>query len=448
MNTHGQRWLVLFALVWPAFSQPQDVPAKVDEYVNAYVQQGRFSGSILVAKGGEVVASKGYDMADAELDVPNTPDTKFRLGSITKQFTAAAILQLQEKGKLSVDDKLSKYVADSPEGWKDITIQELLTHTSGVPNFTSFPDYRETMVQPATPLDLIARFKKKPLDFAPGTKFNYSNSGYILLGYIIEKVSGGTYEAYLKQNIFDPLDLQSTGYDRTSAILKHRASGYSTRGGKLANADYIDMSVPFSAGGLYSTTTDLYRWDRALAADKVLPKPALEKMFTPFKNNYGDGWFINKEFDRRVLDHGGAINGFATYIARFPDDDACIIVLGNIESAPSSRMGHDLAALLFGQPYDIPKTHKAIRVPFKVIVQYTGTYTNGGLNLVVTSSDDHLYLVPKGQGQTELFGESDTKFFMKLADAEVTFVKNADGKVTGMLLHQNGRDIRLRRVPQ
>lgn len=432
-----------------ALAAPPDAPtAKMDEYVSAFAQQDRFMGSILVAKGGQVLIAKGYGLADREFAAPNTTDTKFRLGSLTKQFTAAAILQLQQQGKLSVDDLVSKYIPKSPPAWKDITIQELLSHTSGIPNYTSFPDYKEQERLPTTPLKLIQRFIDKPLDFAPGTKFSYSNSGYVVLGYIVQKVSGESYESYLKHNILDPLDLQSTGYDRAAKILKSRASGYVPHGAQLINSDFIDMSVPFAAGALYSTVNDLYRWDRALYTEKVLPKPALEKMFTPSQGDYGDGWFITKLFDHKIETHTGGINGFAAYIARYPDDDACIVVLANLQTAPTARIGKGLAAILFGQPYDIPKVHTAIKLPFTVITGYVGTYKNGGLEVTVENQDGRLFFEPKGEGRTELFPESETTFFTKLAGVEVTFVKADGPKPAQMVLHQDGRDLKLRRVPE
>ncbi|MGH9663585.1 MAG: serine hydrolase [Bryobacteraceae bacterium] len=451
MNRSRARNTLIFPLLFAtaaAAATPDAATVKIDEYVNAFARQDQFMGAVLVAKGGQMVFSKGYGMADREFDVPNSPDTKFRLGSLTKQFTAVAILQLQQHGKLSVDDHISKYIPESPAAWKDITIQELLSHTSGLPNFTSFPDYKEKERLPATPLSLIQRFLKKPLDFSPGAKFSYSNSGYIVLGYIIEKASGLSYEAYLKRNIFDPLDLQSTGYDHAATVLKRRASGYVARAARIENADYIDMSVPFAAGALYSTVNDLFRWDRALSTEKVLPKAALEKMFTPSQGNYGDGWFITRLFDRKVFTHSGGINGFASYIARYPDDDACVIVLANLQTAPSERIGKGLAAILFGQPYDIPKVHTAIEVPPSVLAGYAGGYKLGALEITVTNQDGRLFWEPKGQDKVELFPETEAKFFMKVTDAEVIFVKATEKRPATMILHQNGRDIRLRRVTE
>src|SRR5690242_2552197 len=229
-----------------------DLQAKVDERLNALVKANQFSGAVLIARDGRVLVSKGYGMANLETETPNTPQTIFRLGSITKQFTATAIMMLQEQGKLSVQDSICKYVTDCPAAWQPITLHHLLSHTGGVPNFTSFPDYLKTMALPTTVEALIARFKDKPLDFQPGEKWSYSNSGYVLLGHVIEKVSGQSYEAFLQERIFAPLGMKNTGYDHNADVLPHRAAGYMPRGDKVVNARYLDMTIPFSAGGLYS----------------------------------------------------------------------------------------------------------------------------------------------------------------------------------------------------
>ncbi|MFH7028713.1 MAG: serine hydrolase domain-containing protein [Heteroscytonema crispum UTEX LB 1556] len=291
--------------------------SKIDNYLNAHVKINKFIGSVFIAQKGKILADKGYGMANYELDIPNTPQTIFRLGSITKQFTAMAIVQLQEKGLLNVNDPIIKYIPDyPPETGKQITIHHLLTHTSGIPNFTGFPDYLETMMLPSPVEKTIARFKDKPLEFQPGEKFNYSNSGYILLGYIVEKVSGKTYETYLHENIFQPIGMKNTGYDHHSTILKNRASGYSLGNDGLINTAYIDMSMPYAAGALYSTVEDLYLWDRALYTEKLVSKTSLNKMFTPFKEDYGYGWFITKAFNHNLVTHNGRINGFSTNIHR------------------------------------------------------------------------------------------------------------------------------------
>jgi CubicO group peptidase (beta-lactamase class C family) len=238
----------------------QALVSKVEDYMAARVKRDHFSGSILIARDGRVLVSQGYGMANLEHEVPNTPQTKFRLGSITKQFTAMAILILQERGKLAVQDKIKKYLPDAPKAWDEITIHHLLTHTSGIPNYTENLDFLRTLPVRVTLKELIAKFKDKPLDFKPGDKFKYSNSGYILLGQIIENASGENYPRFMNETIFAPLKMTDTGYDNALPIIKHRAAGYTRRlGFAITNCDYIDMSIPHAAGALYSTVEDLLK---------------------------------------------------------------------------------------------------------------------------------------------------------------------------------------------
>jgi D-alanyl-D-alanine carboxypeptidase len=434
-------WFLVVALV-----RGQDIPANADALVNAYVKLNRFMGSALVAKGGTVLVKKGYGMANVELDVPNSPETKFRLGSITKQFTATSILQIASQGKLSVEDKVSKYVPDAPAAWKDITIHHLLTHTSGLPNYTSFPDYLKKMREPVTSLQLIAVFKDRPLDFEPGSKFRYSNSGYAALGYIIEKVSGEKYEDYLRKHIFDPLDMSDTGYDHDTTILKQRAAGYMlSKDGKIRNADYLDMSIPYSAGSMYSTLEDLYRWDRSLYTDKVLPREWREKMFTPFLNNYAYGWFRAPLFGHKMTSHGGGINGFSTAINRFPDDDVCIVVLSNLASSSIGALANALAAIVFGEKYELPVERKEISLDPKLLDRYTGKYQLPDSVFYVAREGNQLLAGPNND-KAPIFPASATRFFLKVLPAEIEFKLDASGKVTGMVLHQGGQQMRGKRI--
>src|SRR5690349_24034858 len=229
---------------------------RMEQLIKAYVPS-RFMGSVLVAQDGKVLLDKGYGFANLEWQVPNTPTTKFRLGSITKQFTAASILLLEERGKLKVEDPVKKYMPDAPAAWDKITIFHVLTHTSGIPSFTGFPDYESTEAIPTTPEKLVARFRDKPLEFEPGTKWNYSNSGYVLLGYLLEKISGQKYSDFVQQNIFTPLGMKDSGYDSSSTVIARRAAGYTQGKSGPVNAGFVHMSIPFSAGALYSTTENL-----------------------------------------------------------------------------------------------------------------------------------------------------------------------------------------------
>ena len=347
--------LVLFAVSLLATALPaQDFLSKVDEYMQAEVKTKRFTGAILVARDGKTLVAKGYGMANLEHGVPNTTQTKFRLGSITKQFTSMAIVMLEEKGKLSVQDPICKYVSDCPPAWTGVTIHHLLTHTSGIPSFTNMPDYRDNMVLPVTPDKMLTRFRDKPLEFQPNEKYKYSNSGYFLLGVIIEKASGQGYEEFLRANIFEPLGMKNSGYDRSDVILKDRAAGYALAGAKVINAPYLDMSQPYAAGSLYSTVEDLLVWDQALYTEKLVKKKSLEMIFTPVKDNYAYGWTVTTRFNRRYVGHGGGINGFVTDISRYPDDRLCVVVLSNLNGVQPARISRDLAAIAYGEKYEIP----------------------------------------------------------------------------------------------
>jgi CubicO group peptidase (beta-lactamase class C family) len=327
----------------------QDLASRLDTVLNKMAKSDLFNGSLLIAQKGMVLVSKGYGMADHDKQIANTPQTKFRIGSITKQFTAMAILMLQAQGKLKVQDPICHYLWDCPAAWQPITIHQLLTHTSGIPNFTDFPDYRKFKKSPSTPIQTIAQFKDKPLDFTPGTKWSYSNSGYIVLGAIIEKVSGKSYEVFLQEHIFAPLKMSNTGYEHTTDIL---ATGYVS---KYSKADSIDMSVPFAAGGLYSTVEDLYLWDQALYTDQLVSKDVLDTMFrvaaaVPDSNGlgYGYGWFVGKESNHRWVGHEGGIEGFHTLISRYPDERVTIILLSNHENTSLDIIEQSLGQIVFG----------------------------------------------------------------------------------------------------
>lgn len=439
--------LLLIILICCPIVFAQEIEPKVDEYINAYMKMNRFSGSILIAQQGKILVSKGYGMANYEHDVPNTPQTKFRLGSITKQFTSMAIMQLQERGLLDVNDHVVKYIPDYAEVGNKITIHHLLTHTSGIPNFTSFPDYVKTMMLPSPVEKTIERFKDRALEFEPGEKYKYSNSGYILLGYIVEKASGKSYEEYITENIFLPLNMQNTGYDHHHTLMKQRAAGYALTDEGLVNASYIDMSIPHGAGALYSTVEDLYIWDRALYTEKLINKSSLDKIFTPFKGKYGYGWGIRTLFNRNRISHGGGIDGFRTDISRWVDDDACIIVLSNLENAPAGKISRDLAAILFGENYELPKERKAIKVDPKILDAYVGEYeASAELLFVITKENEQLYVEATDRPKVKIYPESETQFFMTIVDAQITFVKNEKGEVTELILHMEGEDTPAKKI--
>ncbi len=417
--------------------------ARLDRIVQSHVDSKQFMGSVLVAEGGKVLLDKGYGSADLEWDIPDSPHTKFRLGSLTKQFTAAAVLLLEERGKLRTDDSVAKYLPDAPAGWAKITIANLLTHTSGIPNFTSFPDYATTEATPTTPEQLVARFRDKPLNFQPGEKWEYSNSGYVLLGYLLEKISGQRYQDFVRDNLFAPLGMTESGYDSHAAIILHRASGYSPGANGPVNAGYIDMSIPFSAGALYSTTEDLLRWEQGLFGGKVLSATSLKKMTTPFKNDYGYGLAVRTARGYTVIGHGGGIEGFNTQLAYDPDRKLTVIVLGNLNGGAPDEIARQLMSLLHGEQVVLSSERKEITVATDVLRQYVGAYQlTPTFSIVITLEGNRLMSQATNQPALPLFPESETSFFLKAVDAQIEFAKNDKGEVTSLTLRQGGNEMK------
>lgn len=427
-------------------SCPADYVAQARALVAEQVKEGLFSGSVLIAKDGVPVLREGFGLANREWDIPNAPDTKFRLGSITKQFTAVAIMQLVEAGKLSVDDPISKYYADAPATWSKITIKHLLTHTSGIPSYTGIPGFFDKSAQlPMTPEAIIKLTQDKPLEFEPGSKFAYDNSGYILLGYVIEKVSGQTYADYVAQKILQPLGLKDTGYDVSARILAKRASGYQpAKDGGWRNADYLDMTIPYAAGSLYSTVDDLLAWDRAMSEGKLLTEASRKAMWTDYGHNYGFGWAVNPQSGHARISHGGGIHGFSTSLNRYPDDGLVTIVLSNFQGASSNPMANNLAGLCFGT-YAPPK---AIALPIATLDKYVGSYLmTPTFILKVYREGDRLITQATGQPPIPIIATAPGEFEAVVVKAKISFKQTGDAPATSLTLHQGGRDREAVRMP-
>jgi len=325
-----------------AFSEKEST-----EYIDKYANSIKFNGSIFIAQKGKVLLSKAYGMSNKEAKIPNTTQTKFLIGSITKQFTALSIMQLEEKGLLDVNDKIDKYIIGFPHG-KEITIHQLLSHTSGLPRDIQAEIKLDSM--PKTLEEALNMIKGKNIDLvcSPGEKFNYSNSGYILLGYIIEKVSGKTYSDYLQENIFTPLKMDNSGFGYNRKENKELAVGYTNHLAKQETPnDFYDFSVaPFSGGGIYSTAEDLYKWDRALYTKQLVSKKTLNTIYTPVKSNYGYGWLISKDINNTTYHHNGNVLGFSSQIIRQVDKDVLIVVLSNEDNMSYEYMSQRLGKLI------------------------------------------------------------------------------------------------------
>lgn len=328
---------------------------RADAYLRAAIAYDQFSGAVLIARDGVPIFSRGYGMANYELGAPNSPETVFRIASLTKQFTAAAVLQLQERGRLNVADPICNYLDNCPAPWRTITIRHLLSHTSGIANYSSLPDWDERLsVAHYTPTELVALFRDLPLEFEPGSNFRYSNSGYFLLGLIIERASGQAYTAYLQEHIFVPLGMTQTGHYDERRLVSGLADGYDWAANGFVRAEYLTNVVPSANGGLYSTVGDLLRWDQALYSNRLLSEQSLQAMFTPVRENYGYGWIIQERLGRPFQGHSGSVAGFSTFLARFPSERLTVIVLSNSDRTSASKAALNLAAIALGEDYELP----------------------------------------------------------------------------------------------
>lgn len=364
MKTARLFTLLIVALITATSAFAQQNVKQIDELMKQYHDYGQFNGSILVAEKGKIIYEKGFGMANMEWAVPNQPDTKFRIGSITKQFTAALVLQLVEEGKIKLDGKITDYLPDyRKDTGEKVTIHQLLNHTSGIPSYTSRPEFfAEYSRNPYGVPDFVKQFASGDLQFEPGSKFNYNNSGYSLLGAIIEKVTGKSYETVLAERIFKPLGMTNSGYDHHSSLVQKRASGYQKTPDGFVNAAYLDMSIPYAAGSIYSTVEDLFKWTQALHEDKVISADSKKLMFTPGQGSYGYGIRITDESigktdqKTKIIGHGGGINGFNSLMTRAVEQGQTVIILDNVSLGQHhGKIMKSIIGILNGQPAESPK---------------------------------------------------------------------------------------------
>ncbi len=413
--------------------------AAIDNLMNSQFKPQEPGGSVIVVKDGKVIFRKGYGLANVELGVAVEPDMIFRIGSITKQFTAAAILMLEEQGKLSVKDDLTKYFPDYPTQGKKITVEHLLNHTSGIKSYTSLPEWLPQWRKDFKVDELIALFKDKPGDFAPGDSWNYNNSAYFLLGAIIEKASGQSYADFVEKNIFAPLGMNHSFYDNTERVIARRVAGYSKKGESFVNCAYLSMTQPYAAGSLISSVDDLALWDAALYTDKILKQETLKRAWAPAKLNdgrpthYGYGWAINEYQGHRMISHGGGINGFITHARRLPDDKIFVSVLTNRDTGnPNPEdLSMKIAALVIGKPVKEPV---AISLPEKTLDQYVGTYQVSEKEKATVRRDGAKLVLTLGNNNLQLMPASETEFFFR--NNRFAFIKDTSG-VKAIILYNN-----------
>jgi CubicO group peptidase (beta-lactamase class C family) len=530
------------------FSQQKDTKQLASEFDKLLSEQfgsNAPGATALVSKNGVIIYRKSFGLADMEWNIPMQPDHVFRIGSLTKQFTAVAVLQLMELGKLSSGDEITKFIPDYPVGENKITIEHLLTHTSGIQDYTSMKDYEGRMTLDLKPEEMIAHFKDQPLRFKPGTRYNYSNSGYFLLGYIIEKITGKTYADYLEEFFFKPLGMEHSLYASDITIVKNRAGGYSKDQKGYKNSQPISMTQPYAAGSILSTVSDLFKWHVALYSNKLIKKESLEKAITRYRlsdgkqTEYGYGLRLGYVYESPSIWHAGGINGFMTMQVYLPEEDVFVAVFSNCDCNSPQVLASRLAALATGKPL----AYKTIPVQAAILKDYTGVYENGkGQQQIITATSGQLFtqigrgekselkpyeadrffinpvvtlefsrnnkgtvekltarnlggievwtktdkpfptadgvkvsekllnayvgtyqvspefvfeitkegekifLQAAGQEKLEMFAESDTKFFLKVNDAQFEFIKDESNKISKALLQQEGRSAEAKKI--
>lgn len=419
---------------------------KVDELMAPLLAADAISGSVLIARDGEILLAKGYGLANREYGEPNTPETVFRLGSMTKQFTAAAVLLLAQRGELAVTDSLARFLPDYPHG-DEITLHQLLTHTAGVPNYNGVEGYGDKIILPWSIDEVIAFFRDEPLLFAPGSDWAYSNSGYVLLAKVIELVSERSYADFLREEVFLPLGMVATRVDIFSEVVPQRATGHGNQGDGVYRTPYRDLAWTSGAGSLMSTVLDLNRWDRALRSNDLLTASWREMMFTPVRRGYACGWFVREEYGRRLIEHRGAINGFLTQIQRFVDDDVLVVSLYNYETTLQREVDGALAALALGDKPEPVLRSEPVALSDEQLRQLAGRYElMPGYVVTLRDGAGTLQVEVPDEAPAPAVAQDPDTFWVPDHLALIRALRGEDGVVAGILLQQGARQFRARRL--
>jgi CubicO group peptidase (beta-lactamase class C family)/uncharacterized protein YneR len=422
----------------------QNKVQKMDELMQAYASLNKFNGTVLVVHDGKTMFQKGYGFRDAATKLSHDTGSIFQVGSLTKQFTAAVIMQLVQEKKLSLKDPLSKYFPGFKNGDK-IHIEHLLTHTSGIFNYTNDSMImNKDVTMHYSQQQIVDIFRNYPPDFEPGEKFNYSNSGYSLLGYIIEKVTKKPYEKVMRERIFQPLGMYHTGFDFAGLSHPKKSKGYFLiSSDTIIKAPIVDSTIAHAAGAMYSTVCDLQKWERSIAGNKILTPTSWEAVFTPKKSGYGFGWAVDTSKAKPNQSHSGGIHGFASYIVRYPKENLAVILLDNASSVSLYKIAADLSAIAFGETVAVPQAPKEIAMDASALKDFIGVYQLTP-DFSIEVSLDATQLKAKGTGQPafDIFPKSKDRFFPKMFEAELEFKRDEKGEVVQMILHQNGMAVK------
>jgi CubicO group peptidase (beta-lactamase class C family) len=445
---------ILLALPSSALlAQDNALAARIDAAIAPAYASGEPGATVIVVKDGQTVLRKAYGSADVIKKVAMTPDMSLRLGSITKQFTAAAIMLLAERGKLSLDDDITRHLPAYPTHGKTITIEHLLTHTSGIPSYTGRPGYFETVARDMTVGEMIDTFKHLPLEFEPGTRFAYNNSGYFLLGAIIEKAGGQSYAAFLEQHIFTPLGMKDTAYEGHERGRAPRAAGHSRRPEGYVYSVPMSMTQPYAAGALVSTVDDLAKWDAAMAANRLLSAASWRKMAAPYKlkdgasTKYGYGFGLGEVQGAPTVGHGGGIPGFSTHAMRLPNEKVYVAVLTNLDGGkvPPEQIAIRAATLAIGKELPV---QKFVTLDAKLMDAYVGRYQmRPDFIIEVRREGDKLVAQATNQPPVVVKALADNRFLVEEVGAELRFERAPDGAVNQVTILQGGGQVPAKRLP-
>lgn len=433
-------------------TDPVFVKDRLETVAESYASGNEIMGRVLVVEGDRTLMDKSYGMADLEWNIPNAPDVKFRLCSVTKQFTAALVLLLQEDGLLSISDPAAKYLPDAPKSWEKITLAQLLGHTSGIPELIKDKEFSAWSMSPRTPAEEFAFFRSKPLDFEPGARFAYSNSNFIVLGLVIEKVSGQSYGDLLRKRILLPLGMKDSGLDTDELILPKRSQGYNRNKNGLTSArQSMSMTVPWAAGSMYSTTGDLLLWGRALFGGKVLNDASLRAMTTAGTGSYGLGVEVTEIDGLKVVKQNGGLPGFSAQVTYVPERKIAIIVLSNVYGPAAAAMGPQLLNIVLGKPVVLSSERKSEPIAKDQLERFTGVYDVApGFAITITAGGDSL--MAQGSSQPKPMrlmyqgaAGGKARFYVPDFDAEIEFAPDAAGNVNSLILRQGGEHLAKKR---
>lgn len=452
----------LFVFCFPAiFAQSDNIGKTIDEYLTIRSAMGNFSGSILVVKDGKNIIRKGYGFADVENRIPYTPETKQEVASISKMFTSMAALKLRDQGKLKLDEPICLYIDNCPAAWQPILIQQLMRHTSGIPDYEEplglgSAKYLEFMVKPDASARIVENAKKLPLDFKPGEKFNYSNTAYIVLSCIIQKAARQPFAAFVTKNILHAAGMKDSGVIDSRNLPKGLAKGYSYESiswgkalagvpltdGHLKQVPVISLTSPEGDAWLYTTVDDLYRWSQVMSGDiKFASMEEISEIFTPGLDNYGYGWFIGEGFGRKRMRHNGGLPGYISDFIKFPDDKITIIIFSNLDRARLGNISRDISSIVLGTPFDMPVRGAVIKLTSTQISKLEGDYRNSdGKLLTIRDQPDFLTAKLQDRYTAGLIPLSATEFYFPLADGKAIFTMDESGKAVKINMRYSGED--------